>query len=480
MQIKITTVFLVCGVLAIFTFLGFKAKETLEFKEATVNFNLFTADPKCPVQDMDPETNTHKFKTEMHREIRQKVVQNFKEKKGLLFVSGVKGDFLRQNRQFLYLTGVFYQVYGHYITIDLETGISTLFSPKLPPFELIWHLEKLPTRDELRDMFGVDQVFWTDEFEAKLKEWKPVKIFIDEEQTLPLNPTNAPVDKTLLKNHLYEMRSVKTEKEIRVLRVVNRVSSHAHQAIMKASTPRLNEFQLHSLFKFVSHNCGLRNQSYEPIVGSGRNSGILHYTTNDQTLQNGQMLLVDAGPEYHGYSSDITCSYPVNGKFTLEQSVIYQAVLNVQQKAIKSIKIGMTWSELVKVAQIKMLEELRSARLIFGDIDAMHKLNIHALFQPHGLGHHTGLDVHDTTKLPVGGLKENMVVTIEPGIYFIPYLFENATPEQKKHLNMDLINKFNKFGGVRIEDDIRITATGVEYLSNVPRTIKEIENHMKK
>jgi Xaa-Pro dipeptidase len=393
----------------------------------------------------------------MHKEIRTKLIETFPHKNGIVFVEGVKSDVQRQNRQFLYLSGVFHQVYGHYIVIDLETKKSILFSPFLTDYEAIWHLIKIPTKEELKEEYGVDEVYWTNEFDKKMTERKPSKIFIDKDQKLPSNPTNAPVDSEILKDFIYKMRCIKSEKEIKLMKVVNEVSSDAHLRSMKEIKGGLNEYHIHSLFEYTCHNCGLKNQSYSPIVGAGRNAAVLHYTRNDQPIKTGEIFLIDAGSEYYGYSSDITCTYPVNGKFSPQQSMIYNSVLNVQVAAIKHVKIGMTYPELLLFAHKKLLEELRSNKFIHGEIEELYKLKIQSLFMPHGLGHHIGLDVHDTTKLIQGPILKNMVFTVEPGIYFLPFLFEGATPEQKKHLNMDLIKQFYQFGGVRIEDDIHVT-----------------------
>eukprot|EP01080_Neovahlkampfia_damariscottae_P002008 gene2008-1515_t len=450
-KLSLSTVFLVGNVL-LFTGLFFVAIKQFEKSETQFGF-LAKGNPKCTTK-IDPVTQTEKFHRDMHKELRDRLVEQFPEKKGILFVEGAKSDVERQNRQFLYLSGVFHQVYGHYIVIDLETKKSILFSPELEEYEAIWHLISIPTKKELKETYGVDEVYWTNEFDKKMNEIKPIKIFIDKDQKLPSNPTNAPVNSAILKDQIYKMRSIKSEKELQLLKVVNEVSSNAHIQAMKEIKPNLNEFHIHSLFEYVCHNCGLKNQSYSPIVGTGRNGAILHYTRNDQIIKENDAFLIDAGSEYYGYSSDITCSYPVNGKFNLQQRTIYQSVLNVQIASIKHIKVGLTYEELLMFAHKQLLGELKKNNFVTGEIEDLYKLEIHRLFMPHGLGHHIGLDVHDTTKLIQGPILPNMVFTIEPGIYFLPFLFEGAKPEQKRHLNMNYIKTYYQFGGVRIEDDI--------------------------
>jgi len=277
------------------------------------------------------------------------------------------------------------------------------------------------------------------------------------------------------------MRSIKTEREVKALRVSTQVSAVAHSFVMKNVQQNIFENQVHSLFSFLCQNCGLRNQSYEPIVGTGRNSAILHYTKNNMQLRDGQLLLIDAGGEYLGYTSDITRTYPVNGRFSDMQKRIYEAVLNVQINSSNLLRVNALWDDILRNSQLFLLQELVRLGLIRGTILVMHNARVHTLFMPHGLGHHIGLDVHDTTKLVVGPVKENMVVTIEPGIYFIPFLFERATEEQKRFLVMSEIQKYFNFGGIRIEDDYLVVRTGNPQCLScaAPKTVYDIERNMR-
>lgn len=237
--------------------------------------------------------------------------------------------------------------------------------------------------------------------------------------------------------------------------------------------------------------------SYTCICGTGHNGSILHYghagAPNDKLIQDGDMCLLDMGGEYYCYTSDITCSYPANGVFTEDQKLIYNAVLKANRAVLASCKPGVSWSEMHQLAERVILQELSVMGVLQGSIEDMMAVRMGARFMPHGLGHLLGLDVHDVGGYPKGherieqpGLKslrtvrkleQGMVLTIEPGIYFIEHLIQETlkNPEQAKFLVLDQIQRFRGFGGVRIEDDIAITADGVELLTCVPRTVEEIE-----
>lgn len=195
------------------------------------------------------------------------------------------------------------------------------------------------------------------------------------------------------------------------------------------------------------------------------------------------------GANYYGYAADITCSFPANGKFTKDQKFIYNAVLAARNAVCNAAKDGVSWVDMHLLANRVMVEKLKEGGLLKGDVDEMMKAGIAAIFQPHGLGHLIGLDVHD-----VGGyledcpprptapgvsklrfarvLKAGMYVTIEPGCYFIDCLLDKALADdvQSKFLNADEVKRFRNFGGVRIEDDVLITKDGIENFTLVPRT----------
>jgi Xaa-Pro dipeptidase len=228
----------------------------------------------------------------------------------------------------------------------------------------------------------------------------------------------------------------------------------------------------------------------------------LHYghasAPNDKKVQAGDMLLLDMGAEYHGYGSDITCSFPASGKFSPQQKIIYEMVLAAQKAVFAAIRPGIIWSEMHRVAEAVIGDHLiKHGFIIPGDKtrdQLIRELHLVALFFPHGLGHLMGLDVHDVGGYPAGEparilepgiqklrtnrtLKPGMVLTVEPGVYFIEALLRPALADAttKRYLNVDKINEFMAFGGVRLEDDIVITANGCEVLTKVPREVADVE-----
>lgn len=268
--------------------------------------------------------------------------------------------------------------------------------------------------------------------------------------------------------------------------------------VMRRIRPGMEEYQLESVFQ---HYCyakgGMRHMSYTCICGSGENGAILHYghagAPNDKTIKDGDMCLFDMGGEYYCYTSDITCSFPANGKFTADQRFIYETVLKSNRAVLAACKPGTSWADMHMLAERVALEQFKEKGLVQGDIDEMMKVRLGAIFQPHGLGHLLGCDVHDVHGYPEGtsrrtepGLKslrttrtlqQGMVLTIEPGIYFIDCNLDAAfdNPQQSCFLVREQIDRFRNFGGVRIEDDIAITADGAELLTCVPRSVEEIE-----
>jgi len=227
----------------------------------------------------------------------------------------------------------------------------------------------------------------------------------------------------------------------------------------------------------------------------------LHYghagEPNSKEIKDGDMCLFDMGAEYCCYTSDITCSFPANGKFTAKQRLIYEAVLSASRAVFTALKPGVSWKDMHLLAERKALEALKAGGLLTGEVDDMMKNRLGAVFMPHGLGHFLGLDVHDVHGYPEGGIERStepglrslrtarvmeprMVLTIEPGIYFGDYNIDTAlaNPEQSRFLVPDVINQYRGFGGVRIEDDVVVTDDGMELLTDVPRTVEEIEKLM--
>eukprot|EP01126_Amoeba_proteus_P065736 TRINITY_DN93_c0_g2_i1.p1 TRINITY_DN93_c0_g2~~TRINITY_DN93_c0_g2_i1.p1 ORF type:complete len:278 (+),score=73.78 TRINITY_DN93_c0_g2_i1:790-1623(+) len=268
---------------------------------------------------------------------------------------------------------------------------------------------------------------------------------------------------------------------------------------MRFAKPGMMEYDLEAKFRYeIYHRYGCRNVGYTCICCAGESGAILHYghagAPNSKVIKPGDMCLLDMGGEYHHYTADITRSWPVDGKFTETQREIYTTVYEAQEAVMRSMRPGVSWPEMHRLADRVICENLKKFGYLNGDVDEMMKEFVGSLFMPHGLGHLLGLTTHDVGGYLDGiqrstepGLKslrcgrtllEGMVITVEPGVYFNRSVLEPAfsRPNQAQFMNVEKIKKMFAFGGVRIEDDVLVTATGIENLSaGVPRSIDEIE-----
>ncbi|MEL7001586.1 MAG: aminopeptidase P N-terminal domain-containing protein [Bacteroidota bacterium] len=275
--------------------------------------------------------------------------------------------------------------------------------------------------------------------------------------SLEIEPKRQNLDITSLAKIMDGLRGVKTAEELELIRKAVSISTIGHAEVMKAMRPDMSETEIQGIHEFVFKKYGAEYEGYPSIVGAGNNGCILHYIDNHKpSVTSDEMVLMDLGAEYHGYTADVTRTIPVNGKFSREQKAIYDLVYKAQQSAMDAVKPGTTWQELGLLARTIINEGLAELGIIESP-DTRH------LYFPHGLGHHIGLDVHD--RGDYGPLRENMVITIEPGIY-IPK-------------NSDCDPKWWGIA-VRIEDDILVTSEGYELLSyQAPRKSDEIEKLMK-
>ncbi|GFO06029.1 Pol polyprotein [Plakobranchus ocellatus] len=312
---------------------------------------------------------------------------------------------------------------------------------------------------------------------------------------------NFTVNNEHLHPEISECRVFKSDLELQVLRYACKISSDAHIQVMKNVRPGMYEYQAESIFRhYCSFTGGLRMMGYTCVCGTGINSSVLHYghagAPNSKKLEDGDMCLFDMGGEYYCYGSDITCSFPANGKFTADQRAIYEAVLAAAEAVMKAIKPGVSWVDMHKLAERQILQHLVQLGLLQGSVDQMMDVRLGAVFLPHGLGHMLGIDTHDVGGYPEGtqrinepGLKSlrtvrtlepRMVLTVEPGCYFVDHLLDSAlaNEQQRGFIVENVLRRFRGFGGVRIEEDVLVTETGMELLSCVPRTVEEIERVM--
>jgi Xaa-Pro aminopeptidase len=264
-----------------------------------------------------------------------------------------------------------------------------------------------------------------------------------------------------------EMRLVKDSFEQGEMRKSAQISARAHREAMMATKPGLYEYQVEAEAEYWFHHQGSQSLAYSSIVAAGNNATILHYRTNRDQLRDGDLLLMDAGGEYNLYASDITRTWPINGKFTPAQKKIYELVLTANKDTIAMVKPGVKYADMHKHATKVLVDGLIGLGFLKGNADEIIKERKHIGFYPHGTGHWLGLDVHDAGEylLPNGEprpLEAGHVFTVEPGIYI---------PAD----NMDVPAEFRGIG-VRIEDDILVTPTGHEILTiDTPKEIAELE-----
>ncbi|MEM8893043.1 MAG: aminopeptidase P N-terminal domain-containing protein [Bacteroidota bacterium] len=273
------------------------------------------------------------------------------------------------------------------------------------------------------------------------------ELLIDE-----LPEPNPRLDANSLQGYMATLREVKTEAEVDLLRKAITISCVGQREVMKAMRPGMSETEVQGIHEFVFKKYGAEYEGYPSIVGAGNNGCTLHYIKNDKLELGKELVLMDLGAEYRGYTADITRTIPANGKFTKEQKAIYDLVYKAQEEAFKNCKPGAMIRENTQICRDVANQGLYELGIIDSP-DAEHN------YFPHGVSHHIGLDVHDP-----GNYEEfapNMVLTVEPGIY-IP-------------IGSDCDKKWWGIG-IRIEDDILITEDGYELLSwQAPRTTEEIE-----
>ncbi|HRK54548.1 MAG TPA: aminopeptidase P family protein [Cyclobacteriaceae bacterium] len=262
---------------------------------------------------------------------------------------------------------------------------------------------------------------------------------------------------TVLDGYMKALRGIKTEEELALIRKAVQISCQGQIEVMKALKPGMSEREIQGVHEFVFKKYQAEDVGYPSIVGAGHNGCILHYIENYQPeVSSKELILMDLGAEYRGYTADVTRTIPISGKFTPDQKAIYDIVLKAQEAAMKKVKPGVSFAELNQVTKDVVNKGLKDLGII-KSVDEDH------LYYPHGCCHHIGLDVHD--KGFRDAIQENMTFTIEPGIY-IP---ENSNCDPRW------------WGiAVRIEDDFRSTKNGYEHLSDLaPRTTEDIEATMK-
>lgn len=277
----------------------------------------------------------------------------------------------------------------------------------------------------------------------------------------------APGEILDVRGTLDEMRLFKDVHELDLMRRSAAIASDAHRRAMRTTRPGRHEFEVEAELLHTFYAAGAQAPAYQSIVAGGANACVLHYVTNRDVLKDGDLLLIDAGCELDGYASDITRTFPVNGRFSPAQKDAYEIVLAAQAAAMEKIKLGTPWIAPHDAAVRVLTQGMIDLKLLKGSVDELIESNAYNRFYMHRTGHWLGLDVHDAGEYKLDSawrpLQPGMTLTVEPGLYIRP---ADDVPEALWNI------------GIRIEDDVAVTASGCEVLSSPPKTVAEIEAWM--
>ncbi len=392
----------------------------------------------------------------------------------------------RQNSDFYYLTGLLEPESVLVLLPGRAEGEAVLFLRDRDPAVELWDGPRIGVEGACPEL-GVDQAFPIEDLSEQLFEllqgrdelFYPIyqNPVLDELvgdtqhrlQGLVRRGVNAPKTFSDISVFTSEMRLIKDKHEIAIMQKSADISVEAHIEAIKTCKPNQSEYEAEALLHYHFARQGSREPAYTSIVGGGNNACVLHYINNDQPLKDGDLVLVDAGGEYQLYASDITRTYPVNGKYSEPQRLVYEAVLKVQQACIKLVRPGLSWDDYNAAAIRGLTEGMVEIGLLQGDVDQLIESGDYKRFYPHMLGHWIGLDTHDVGQYKPNGewrkLEAGMCLTCEPGIY-IP---EGSEGVDEKWWGI----------GVRIEDDLVVTEDGCHVMTaKLPKTVEDIESLM--
>ena len=311
---------------------------------------------------------------------------------------------------------------------------------------------------------GRDRVYYSmgrsTQFDRQIMDW------VNSIRSKESSGAVPPGEFTDLNHMVHDLRLVKSAAEQRLLRRAGEITARGHSRAMRFCRPGQNEYQLEAELTHEFASSGARHLAYPSIVGSGANACTLHYLDNNCVMRDGDLVLIDAGCELEYYASDVSRTFPVNGRFSREQRALYEVVLQAQLAAIAQIKPGNNWNQPHDASVRVITQGLLELGLLRGKVDKLIEREAYREFYMHRVGHWLGLDVHDVGDYRVAGewrqLEAGMVMTVEPGIYVSP----QSSKVARKWRGM----------GIRVEDDVLVTPGGCEILSAaVPKTVEDIE-----
>jgi Xaa-Pro aminopeptidase len=401
----------------------------------------------------------------------------------------------RAESDFIYLTG-FHEPDSVLVLIKSEVLANTeqdtgsdqawLFLRPSDPEKEVWNGRRLGV-DAAVDNLCMDQAFAIDELDdmamtfltqarqvyfsfGQLDRWNGVLAdWLKALKSQVRKGVEVPTSLCDLDSLLHEQRLIKSAEEIEMMRQAAQLSVQGHLAAMRATRVGGFEYQLQSALEYRFRIAGSERTAFNTIVAGGENACILHYTDNRAVLNDGDLVLVDAGAEWQGYAGDISHTFPVNGRFTEPQKRLYELVLAAQEAAISAVQPGRRYGEMHEASSLVITKGLLELGILTGRLEEAIKEQKFKRFFMHGTGHWLGLDVHDVGRYKIDGewrvFEAGMVVTVEPGIY-IPKGLPDVDIQWQGI-------------GIRIEDDVLVTSNGAEVLTKgLPRTVEEIEQWM--
>ena len=392
----------------------------------------------------------------------------------------------RQDSDFFYLTGFEEPDSLAVIRPEKEPKYTLFVRPRDPERE-IWDGRRAGV-EGAKSEFGAGEAFPVAEFGSKLAEFLDGAEILyyrlgndrDLDDTIikeisrmrslnrkPIHPPQTIIDPATI---VHELRVVKRPEELEIMQAAADIAAEAHVEAMKAVRPGMKEYQVEALIEQVFRRHGAAAPAYTSIVGAGPNATVLHYINNDGELRDGDLLLVDAGAEYKGYASDITRTFPINGRYSPGQREIYDLVLKAQMACVEMVRPGVTHDQLKQHSIEVLTEGMVELGLLKGKPKDLIKEKKYEKFYMHGLGHMLGIDVHDVGRYYYGqesrALEPGVVMTVEPGIYVAP----DTKDVPDKYLGI----------GIRIEDDVLCTNNGPRVLTTkVPKDPEQIESLMR-
>ena len=391
----------------------------------------------------------------------------------------------RQNSDFFYLTGLEEPEAILVLISNQSGGEAILFLKDRDPNQELWTGESLGIENATTTI-GVEEVYPIDAFHSTLPELltgvdriyvtlgeysdfdQQFLSMINDIRLIESGGASAPETLVSFKKILHEQRLYKSNSEIGLMQRAADITTKAHLRAFERCQPGISETQLEAelIYEFMRHDA--RFAAYPSIVGSGKNACVMHYVRNDSILVDGELVLIDAGCEFHNYASDITRTIPINGRYSPEQKAIYEIVLDAQNRAIDSATVGSNFNTPHEIATEVLAQGLLDLGLLQGSLDEVLEEESFKRFTLHRTSHWLGLDVHDVGDYRIRGdwrpLEENMILTVEPGIY-IPNT-ENYADIEERWRGI----------GIRIEDDVLIEKQGNRILSAaLPKELEAIE-----